>query len=149
MNKNPILPARMDFFFHLFSAPKISPLLPTTYQPLPPSLHRQSSKDIEREQAWSWSRGCWSRSLEQELGAWSRSLELPKLGAVGVGELWLEPEWDPRRTQVSIFTFFLVCLFCLFCLFFFIMFLWSCATTQCSEEGDGNVVAITFFFFFL
>jgi hypothetical protein len=87
--------------------------------------------------------------LEQELGAraWScRSLEL---GAVGVGELWLEPEWDPRRTQVSIFTFFLVCLFCLFCLFFFVMFLWSCATTQCSEEGDGNVVAITFFFFFL
>ncbi len=49
MNKNPILPARMDFFFHLFSAPKISPLLPTTYQPLPPSLHRQSSRDVEQE----------------------------------------------------------------------------------------------------
>jgi hypothetical protein len=65
------------FFFHLFSAPKISPLLPTTYQPLPPSLHRQSSRDVEREQAWSWSRGCWSRSLEQELGAaeaWSLEL---------------------------------------------------------------------------
>ncbi len=65
----------MDFFFHLFSAPKFSPLLPTTYQPLPPSLHRQSSRNVERERAWSLSRSCWSRSLE-----------LPKLGIVpGVG----------------------------------------------------------------
>jgi preprotein translocase subunit YajC len=71
-----------------------------------------------------------------------------ELGAVGVGELWLEPEWDPRKTQVNIFTFFLVCLFCLFCLFFFVMFLWSCAATQHSEEGNGSVVAIAFFFFF-
>jgi hypothetical protein len=45
--------------------------------------------------------------LEHELGAWScGSLEL---GAIGVGKLWLEPERDPRETQVSIFTFFLVC----------------------------------------
>jgi len=41
------------FFFHLFSTPKFSPLLPTTYQPLPPSLHHQSSRDVERERAWS------------------------------------------------------------------------------------------------
>ncbi len=36
MNENPILPTRILFFFHLFSTPKFSPLLPTTYQPLPP-----------------------------------------------------------------------------------------------------------------
>jgi len=39
------------FFFHLFSAPKFSRLLPTTYHPLPPSLHRQSSRAVKREQA--------------------------------------------------------------------------------------------------
>jgi hypothetical protein len=72
MNENPILLARIIFFFHLFSTPKFSPLLPTTYQPLPPSFHRQSSRDVEWEQAWSWSWGSWSRSLELlELGAWS------------------------------------------------------------------------------
>jgi hypothetical protein len=78
--------------------------------------------------------------LEQELGARAEvvgagawSLELPELGAVGARKLWLEPERDPRRTQVHIFTFFLVCLFCLFCLFFFVMFLCNCA-------------AVTFFF---
>jgi len=38
-----ILPARGVFLFHLFSAPPTSPLLPTTYEPHPPSLHRQSS----------------------------------------------------------------------------------------------------------
>jgi hypothetical protein len=65
--------------------------------------------------------------LEQELGAieaWS--LKLPKLGAwscqslelgvVGVRELWLEPERDPRGTHVSIFTFFsFVCFVCFVC----------------------------------
>ncbi len=84
MNKNPILLALMDFFFPPLLCPKIfpppylpptSPLLPTTYQPLPPSLHRQNSRNIEWERAWSWSRSCWSRSLE--LGAakaWSLEL---------------------------------------------------------------------------
>jgi hypothetical protein len=64
MNENPILPARIYIFFHLFSTPKFSPLLPTTYlspptyhlpppsylpptNPSPPSLHRQSSRNIE------------------------------------------------------------------------------------------------------
>ncbi len=52
--------------------PPTSLLLPTTYQPLPPSLHRQSSRNVERERAWSWSRRCWSRSLElPKLGAWN------------------------------------------------------------------------------
>ncbi len=35
MDENPILLARFFFFFHLFSTPKFSPVLPTTY--LPPS----------------------------------------------------------------------------------------------------------------
>jgi hypothetical protein len=54
-----ILPARQDFFFHLLSAPKFSTstLLPTTYQPHPPSLHRQSSRDLERLWSGSWSCG--------------------------------------------------------------------------------------------
>jgi hypothetical protein len=33
MNKNPILPTRMFFFFHLLSAPKFSRFLPTTPSP--------------------------------------------------------------------------------------------------------------------
>jgi hypothetical protein len=80
-----------------------------------------------------------------ELGAaeaWS--LELPELGAVRAGELWLEPKQDPRGTQVSIFIFCLICLFCLFCFFFFAMFLWSCATAQHSKEVNSSVA-----FFFL
>ncbi len=52
-----ILLAHRIFFFHLLSAPKFStsPLLPTTYQPHPPSLHRQSSRDLERLWSGSWS----------------------------------------------------------------------------------------------
>jgi hypothetical protein len=79
-----ILPARRDFFF-ISSALKFStsPLLPTpsylpptkpnppsylhppTYHPHPPSLHRQSSRDLERlwSRSWSsWSWISWSRS---------------------------------------------------------------------------------------
>jgi hypothetical protein len=69
MNENPILPAQIYFFFHLFSTPKFSPLLPTTYQPLPPhSIARApSSRDVERERAWSLE-PAWSGN---ELGAWS------------------------------------------------------------------------------
>jgi hypothetical protein len=43
MDENPILPARFFFFFHLFSTPKFSPVLPTTYLPrsyLPPTSPR-------------------------------------------------------------------------------------------------------------
>jgi len=83
------------------------------------------------------------------VGAWSyRSLEL---GAVGAWSLELLEQgsygWSRNGTQVSIFTFFLVCLFCLFCLFFFAMFLWSCAAAQRSEEGDA-LPAVAFFFLF-
>jgi hypothetical protein len=53
MNKNPILPARMDFFFPPLLCPKIFP--PPTYhlptpRPFTPSLELQ---DVERERAWS------------------------------------------------------------------------------------------------
>ncbi len=75
MNKNPILLARMDYFSHLFSAPKFSPLLPTTYQPLPPSLHHQSSRDVEWEQAWSSRPNCLSRSLKLQAKLSNQELE--------------------------------------------------------------------------
>jgi hypothetical protein len=52
--------------YHL---PPTSPLLPTTYQPLPPSLHRQNSRDVEQERASS--RGAWREAWR---GAWSSEL---------------------------------------------------------------------------
>jgi len=106
-----------DFFFHLFSAPKFSPLLPTTYQPLPPSLHRQSSRNIERERAWS--RSCWSRCLE--LGGGARSFEL-----------CLESEWDLRVIEVSLFFFFFL-FFNFFLLRSAASFLPFFSALQCSE----------------
>ncbi len=116
MDENPILPARFFFFFSTSSLPQNfppsylpptsprptyhlpPPVLPTTYQPLPHSLHRQSSRNVERERAWSWSRSCWSKCLE--LGGGARSLEL-----------CLESERDPRVIEVSLllFSFFLLC----------------------------------------
>jgi len=120
------------FFSHLFSSPKFSPLLPSTYlspptyhlpppsylpptspllpttyhlpppsyppptNPSPPSLHRQSSRDVEQERASS--RGAWREAWR---GAWSSEL--------GIGER-LESEWDPRKHL----TFFFSRLFCLF-----------------------------------
>ncbi len=91
-----ILLARRDFFFHLLSAPKFStsPLLPTTYQPHPPSLHRQSSRDLEWLWSGSWSCGC---------GAGAR------VGPAGVGA----GPMRPRKGKML--TFFFV---------FFICFVW-------------------------
>jgi hypothetical protein len=70
------LPARIGFFFPDPPCPKIlyqknslpppsylpptSRLLPTAYQPHPPSLHRQSSRDLERLWSGSWSDWSWS-----------------------------------------------------------------------------------------
>ncbi len=81
-----ILQARRGFFFHLLFAskfstspllptpsylpptkptpPPTSTLLPTTYQPHTPSLHRQSSRDLERLWSESWELWLWS-------GSWS------------------------------------------------------------------------------
>jgi hypothetical protein len=79
------------FFFHLFSTPKFSPVLPTTYLPPPtyhlptppPSLHRQSS----------WLQRRWA-GASLELGA---GLERERAWSLER----LEP--DPRRTHVNIF----------------------------------------------
>ncbi len=72
--------------------PPTSPLLPTTYQPHPPSLHRQSSRDLGRLWSESWSCGC---------GA----------GAAGAGAELLELERDPRaHEKVRSLLLFLACL---------------------------------------
>ncbi len=150
------LPAYI-YFFHLFSTPKFSPLLPTTYQPLPPSLHRQSSRDVEWERAWS-------RSLEQR--AWSR-------GAAGAGA---GPTRDPGKHLTFFSLVYFVCLFVeLHCTRYTalqhsstssVCFYGAAlhrsiakkATLRCSacfarkkkeEEGDGSIATIAFFFFLM
>ncbi len=72
MNKKSHTPCPHNFFFHLFSTPKFSPsylpstspLLPTTYQPLPPLT---PSPELQRRWAGA--------SLEQELGGELRAAE--------------------------------------------------------------------------
>jgi len=65
MNKNPILPTRIYLFPPLLY-PKISPFLPTTYQPLPPP------HSIARAPKTSSGSELGAASLEQGSG-WSRS----------------------------------------------------------------------------
>ncbi len=133
MNKNPILLARTNFFFHLFSAPKFPPLLPTTYLP-PPTYHLPTppsftpSPKLQRRRAGvSLELGL----LEQELRAtkawscWSKGT----VAGVGAG-----PSWDPGKHLSSF------------------LLLWSCVATHCKKKkkkGNGSNVAIAFFFFFL
>jgi len=119
MNENLILPTRIIIFFSTSSLPQNFPpsylpstslllptfyllpptylllptLLPTTYQPHPPSLHRQSSRDLERLWSGSWSCGCGA-------GAGAGA------GPAGVGA----GPTHPRKCKML--TFF----FCLFCL---------------------------------
>ncbi len=82
-----------------------SPLLPTIYLPPhayhlpPPSLHRQSSRDVERERAWSM--GAWSRSLELGVGERELGAGEPKAGAGRT--------WDPGKHLPFVCLF--VCLF--------------------------------------
>ncbi len=98
------IPSSLPDFFFFFSTsslpqnfppsylPPTSPLLPTTYQPHPPSLHRQSSRDLGRLWSESWSCGC---------GA----------GAAGAGAELLELERDPRaHEKVRSLLLFLACL---------------------------------------
>jgi hypothetical protein len=90
------------YFSYLFSTPKFSPLLPTTYQPLPPPLTplpelqgRRAGESLEQ--------GSLEGSLEQR--AWSR-------GASGAGA---GPMWEPERDLGKHLTFFsLVYFVCLF-----------------------------------
>jgi hypothetical protein len=124
------------FFFHLLSAPNFSTspllptpsylpptnptspptstLLPTTYQPHPPSLHRQSSRDLERLWSGSWSCGCGA-------GAGAAGATGARAGPVGVGA-------GPMRPRKGKMLTFFFCFFCLFCLkkaweVFFFLFL--------------------------
>jgi hypothetical protein len=85
----------VEIFFHLLSAPKFSPspLLPTTYQPHPPSFHHQSSRDLERMWSKSWSCGC-------GVGVGAAGARLARVGA------------GPTRPQKGkMLTFFFVFLF--------------------------------------
>jgi hypothetical protein len=94
MNKNPILPACMEIFFHLFSTPKFPPptyhLPPPSYlpptNPSPPHSIARALETSSRSElgvgAEAIAAGAWSKSLE--LGvveAWS--LELLEQGSCG------------------------------------------------------------------
>ncbi len=119
-DEHPPCPSRL--FFHLLSAPKFSTstLLPTTYQAHPPSLHCQSSRDLE----WLWS------------GSWSCGR--------GAGAGPAELERDPRaHKKVKCLRFFFV----LFCFVWRRFEKSSSFFTAEEKEGDSSNVAITFFFF--
>ncbi len=111
--KNPILPARMDFFFFTSSLPQKFP--PSYLPPTNPSPPRSIARVPEMSSgsklgAGAGVVGARAWSLELGAGAWScRSLEL---GAVGARELWLEPERDPGKHL-----YFFSHLFVLFVLF--------------------------------
>ncbi len=107
MNENPIsLPAYI-FFSHLFSTPKFSPLLPTTYQPLPPPHSITRAPEM--------SSGSELGAGELGIGAWNS-----ELGARERLELERDPRGSRSGTHVSILLFFVS----------FILFvcLWSCFT---------------------
>jgi len=108
-DEHPPCPSR--FFFHLLSALKFStsPLLPTTYQPHPPSFHRQSSRDLERLWSGSWSCGC-------GVG----------VGTVAAGAGAGTGPTRPRKGKMLTFFF---CLFCLKKAWEVFFFLFLCYTT--------------------
>jgi len=103
------------FFSHIFSTPKFSPLLPTTYLPLPiyhlpppsylpPTNPSPPPHSITRALEMSSGSELGAGELGGELGvgAWSS-----KLGA----RERLEPEWDPGK-HLTFFSFvYFVCLF--------------------------------------
>ncbi len=92
MNENPSSVLAYIYFFHLFSTPKFSRLLPTTYQPLPPHSIARARET---------SSGSELGAGELGAGAWSR-------GAAGVGA-------GPTQDSGKHFTFFsLVYFLCLF-----------------------------------
>jgi len=106
-----ILPASRDFFFSPPLCPEILYLPPPTYQPHPPSLPRQSSRDLERLWSGSWSCGC---------GAGAG------VGVAGVGA----GPTRPRKCKMLMFFF---CFFCLFCL----KKAWEVSSFFAAEEDEG------------
>ncbi len=107
MNENPILPARILFYFSTSSLPQNfppsylpppSPLLPTTYQPLPPHSIARAPETLSGSELGAWSRLGAGASLE--LGA-TASLELGAATSLELGadlerqRAWsLEPAWS-------------------------------------------------------
>ncbi len=130
-DEHPPCPSR--FFFSpplcleiLYLPPPTYPLLPTTYQaqppllpppsylpptnPTPPSLHRQSSRDLKQLWSGSWSCGCGAGAGAAGAG----------LVGVGVGPT------RPRKGKMLTFFFHFFCLFCLkkaWEVFFFLAYL--------------------------
>ncbi len=138
-----ILPARGVFFSSLLCPtylpppipPPTSPLLPTTYEPHPPSLHRQSSS-------------CGAEARAVELLLWSCGVVLELWSCCcGVGAGARAPTRPTRPRSGKMLTFFL-CFFCLKrhrcatlqrCNFFFFFFFFR-------KEGDNSNAAVAFFF---
>jgi hypothetical protein len=83
MNKNPILPARMDFFFSPLLCPKNFPP-PTYHLPTPPPL--APSPEFQRRRAGA-SLELEPGLLEQELGTRAWSLE-QELGPIEAWSCW-------------------------------------------------------------
>jgi len=143
MNENPILHARIYIFSPPLFYPKIFPILPTTYQPLPPTHSIARAPET--------SSGSELGARELGVGAWSR-------GAAGAGAGAMR---DPGKHL----TFFFSRLFCLFVCGAALhkirstvmqlhkqrLFLWSCVALQHNgaKEGDCSNAAVAFFFFFL
>jgi hypothetical protein len=97
------LPNFFFFFFHLFSTPKFSPVLPTTYQPLPltPSPELLAPETLSGSELGAWSRLGAGASLE--FGAWSLEFRTSlELGATTAG-----PTQDPGK-HFSLCCFFFV-----------------------------------------
>jgi len=102
MNKNPILPARILFFFLPLLYSKIFPP-PTYHLPTPPSPLTPLPELQGRRAGESLEQGSLEGSLEQR--AWSRGA-----GGAGAG-----PMWEPKRDLGKHLTFFsLVYFVCLF-----------------------------------
>ncbi len=135
INENPILPARIIFFFppllyptyHLpppSYLPSTSPLLPTTYQPLPPhSIARVPETSNETELgAGAWRGASNNRAVEASAG----------------------PTREQERDPSKHLTFFFSCFFCLF-----VCPQVTFVRKKEEEESDDSNATFTFFFLFL
>ncbi len=131
------------FFFHLFSTPKFSPLLPTFYLPPPPhsiarALETLSGNKLgEGSLEGSLEQGNLAQELEGELGRELRAAE-----PLQPGPTW-EQERDPSKHLTFFFLFLLRSSSTKKAPFFFFFVL-----QKKKKKGDGNNVAVAFFFCF-